>query len=158
MLPCAVSLCYNIVGAVSVSYNLSFNLAFRGHVQLGVEGRDRAFGRRARSSGRPARLAGVSQCRWRVSAPAGRSSPDPARRRGGRAWCGGEFAHAPAADQLRERARHAAPRVPARRLNCELGYIGVVGIHIQAYSCNRVLYWRIIESLHKISFVLKSLL
>ena len=79
-------------------YNLSLNLAFRGQVQLGVEGRDRAFGRRARPSGRPARLAGVPQCRWRVSAPAGRSSPNPARR-GGRAGCGGEFAHAPAADQ-----------------------------------------------------------
>ena len=59
-------------------YNQSLNLAFRGQVQLGVEGRDRAFGRRARPSGRPAHFAGVSQCRWRVSAPAGRSSFDPA--------------------------------------------------------------------------------
>ena len=70
----------------------------------------------------------MSQCRWRVSAPAGRSSPDPARR-GGRAGCGGEFAHAPAADQCSrssERARPAAPRAPARRTARELGYTGII--------------------------------
>ena len=138
-----------------MSYNLSFNLAFRGQVQLGVEGCDRAFGHRARPLGRPARLTGVSQCRWRVSAPAGRSSPDPARQ-GGRAGCGGEFAHAPAADQcsqLGERAPRCiacfrSPKLQTR-LHC------VVGIHLQAYSCNRVLYWKIIQSLHEVSFVLE---
>ena len=90
---------------------------FRGQAQLGVgtpsippslhpsisSVRSRGPRPRLRAQGPP--FGATSAPRWCVTVPVasvrtGRaySSPDPARR-GGRAGCGGEFAHAPAADQ-----------------------------------------------------------
>ena len=88
------------------------------------KGRERAFGRRARPSGRPAHFAGVSQCRWRVSAPAGRSSLDPA---GGAVAPGAEASlrtHRRRTSAATARREHAPLRraLPLTELR-ELGYI-----------------------------------
>ena len=64
---------------IPLSFDSYIYLPLRGQVKLGVEGRDRAFGR---PSGRPARLAGVSVVP-EASVCTGRaySSSDPARGR-----------------------------------------------------------------------------